>query len=443
VAEDPLDAMFGKLANTDLPVPAPAGVLARGRQRRRRARVRAAGLAATVVVAIVVGVTQLPGAGQKAPATGGHRRPPSTVCTAAPDAALSSALRRDLPASSQLAVSPLALSPDGADLYAETTDGTFHGIAEESVATGAILVKIEQIPAADTPAQGGLGPDGELIWSATYARTEHETAGTTPVELWSPRTGRISELEPAGLSGGAVSDLVFYGSGHQYAAWLEQSGGKQEVVEADLLTGRTAVIASGQVGPPVFVGDALVWPAASDPTGPATHLVATDAAGFPAEQQVPVPVALRAVTEGALMGSGPAGSWPTPVGLIASYGQQTAYYSPDLAGLYYSPSPSQPARLVLAVPGGGLAAGPPVLGQGYLGWSTDTPTSSVASTSSLAAVLLINGNTTWGGVQGLGDYLWADISPPGKKQHLDHLYVVSGSTIAGLTCQSRAKPRSK
>jgi hypothetical protein len=446
VPEDPLDRIFGELAHARVPVPSAASVLARGRQRRRRARVQAgaAAAAAVALVAIIaVGAIQLPGAGPR-PSAEGHGQRPAAVCTAAPDAALSLALRHYLPGGGQAGVSPIALSPDSADLYLETTDHGFHGIAEENVATGAILVTIKALPAGDTSARGGIGPDGDLLWSASYRVPGRESAGTTPVQLWSPRTGTTSTLEPAGLHGGAVSDLVFYGTDHQYAAWLQQSGRSQEVVEADLLTGATAVVASGAVGPPVFVGNSLVWPSAADAAGPATQLIAMNAATFPARLRVPVPASLRAVRQGALMGSSSEGSWSTPVGLISSYGGQTAYYSPDLTRLYYSPSPSQPARLVLiAQSDANFGAGPPVLGTGYLGWTTDSAASSVASTTTLAAAVITNGNTTYGGVQGMGYDVLADISELGNKQDRDRLSLLSGSVIAGLTCQRQAKPGRK
>jgi hypothetical protein len=144
------------------------------------------------------------------------------------------------------------------------------------------------------------------------------------------------------------------------------------------------------------------------------------------------------------MGSSSEGSWSTPVGLIASNGQQTAYYSANLTELYYSPSPSQPARLVLtAQSDDNFGAGPPVLGNGYLGWSTDSASTSVASTTTLAAALITNGNTTYGGLQAMGYDLLADLSALGNKQDRNRLYLLSASDIASLTCQNRVKPGSK
>jgi len=79
-------------------------------------------------------------------------------------------------------------------MYVQTTALGFHGIAEESVATGRILIKIDPLPADYGGAAGGLGPDG-----------------------WSPRTRKVTTLEPAGQHGGALSPPVFFDPGHELA----------------------------------------------------------------------------------------------------------------------------------------------------------------------------------------------------------------------------------
>jgi hypothetical protein len=441
--KDILDRRFAELAATNLPVPAPGQVVARGRQRRRRARTQAISAAVAAVTIVAVGVTQLPRPHQAIQPGTKHHRLPAAVCTAAPDAALQRALQHDLPVSRQSAVTPIALSPDGTDLYLETTVPGFHGIAEESVATGAIIRRIEQLPADYNGAQGVLAPDGDLLWSTTYPIKRGYSYGTTPVQLWSPHTGKVATLEPGHQGGAALSPPVL-DAVRDVAAWEQKEGGKQEIVVDNLAVGQPRVIAVGYLGPPVFVGDALVWPAASTAGGPASHLLAAPAGDLSPGQRIAVPVPLRGVSEGALMGSGPAGSWATPISLIASDGQQTAYYSPDLMQLYYSSSLSQPARLVLSAPGGSsFAPGPPILGNGYLGWGTDDATNGLASTSTLAAAAITNGNTTWGSMWALGNYVFVNISPPVKKAHLDHLYLLNGSTIAGLRCASSGKSRSR
>jgi hypothetical protein len=203
-------------------------------------------------------------------------------------------------------------------------------------------------------------------------------------------------------------------------------------VEADLLSGVTDVVASGYVGAPAFVGGTLVWPVASSATGP-THLVAASAWAFPAGQRVAVPLSLRHAGGAAVIVSG---------------GGATAYASADRTKLFYSPSLSQPARQVLALPAGGhLSAGGLAsggfaprgiaVGASYLAWNTSAGASYVASAKTLAAIRITDGTASWGAVQGLGDYVLASRSArPGSGT--SSLYLLSGSVIGGLTC---ATPR--
>jgi len=433
MSDDTLDRLFGELANADIPVPARARVVARGLRRRRRARAQAATGAVAACALVVAGAIQLAG---PRPGVRPILRPgtrPSAVCTAAPDAALNAQLRRLLPVSDQAGVSPIALSQSGATEYVETTAGGFHGIAEESVRTGAILREVAALPATDTRAVGGLGLAGDLLWSASYPTHGGQgTAGTTPVRLWSARTGRTTTLEPSGQDGGALSAPVFFPAAtHQYAAWEQTYGDEQEIVEANLLTGATVRIARGYLGPPVFVGDALAWPAASRKDGPATHVVARNDAAFPARQPIAVPPALDAAGRAALMGSSSYGSWPTPVGLIASDGGATAYYAGDLTELFYSPSPGQPARLVLQLHSGSMfAAGTPAVGPGYIGWTVNGDASYLASASSLAAARITTSGAEYsaGGhvlVMGLGTKIQPVRNP---------FWLFSGSVVSTLKC---------
>jgi hypothetical protein len=433
MSDDMLDRLFGELANADIPVPARARVVARGLRRRRRARAQAATGAVAACALVVAGAIQLAGPRPGVQPIFRHGTRPPAVCAAAPDAALNAQLRRLLPVSDQAGVSPIALSPDGATEYVETTAGGFHGVAEESVRTGAILRQIASLPAADTGATGGLGLAGDLLWSASYPTHGGQgTPGTTPVRLWSPRTGRASTLEPPGQHGGVLSAPVLGPAAtHQYVAWEQTSGDEQEIVEANLLTGATVRIARGYLGPPVFVGDALVWPAASHNGGPATHLVARNDAVFPARQPVAVPPALSAASQSALMGSDSFGYWPTLVGLIASDDGATAYYAGDLTELFYSPSPATPARLVLQLHGGSMfAAGAPALGPGYIGWTVNGDASYLASASSLAAARI----TTNGAEYSAGGYVLVMGFGTKIQPARNPFWLFSGSVVRTLKC---------
>jgi hypothetical protein len=167
----------------------------------------------------------------------------------------------------------------------------------------------------------------------------------------------------------ALSPPVFGGRHNQLVAWESEGANygspTRKIVEADLLTGVTDVVASGYVGAPVFVGSYLVWPVLSSAAGP-THLVSVSASAFPARQPVALPRQLRKAGAAAV---------------VVSSGGATAYASADLTKLFYAPSLSQPARQVLTLPpgshlsSGGVAPGGNTpaglaVGPGYLAWNT-------------------------------------------------------------------------
>jgi hypothetical protein len=432
--EDVLGGLFAELAAAELPVPTPARVVARGRQRRRRARDIAVSAIAAVVALAVAGASQLAGSLPGTREATGHGRSPQAVCTAAATAGLALEMRHELPLSNQRSAVPIAVSPDGTAVYVQTSTQRFHGIAEESLATGAILRKIDPLPAAYEGLQGGLSPAGELVWTSSYSTHGGEAYAYTPMQAWSPLTGTSTTLEPAGQHGDAMGAPVFLNQA--IVAWEQTDGSQQEIVEANLAAGSTDVIARGYLGPPVFVGTALVWPVASRANGPASRLVARNAAVFPARQQIAVPAQLRAAGQASLMGSSSQGTWATPVGLIASSGPATAYLSPDLTRLFYSPSPSQPARLVLRLRGGNaFVPGGLALGDGYLGWTVNGDGSYLASTTTLAATRI----TSFGSVTGVGtDYVVVGGPPVTKLSQLRPYYLFSGSTVSRLTCAGRA-----
>jgi hypothetical protein len=437
VPEDFVGRLFGELAGADLPVPPAGAVIARGRQRRRRARVRAVLAVAAATALVVAGASQLAGARTRSPVPPSHRTTRHAVCQAAPDRALSAELAHRVDIGAQV----IALSPDGTLAYGDVTVPGFHGIAEQRVGTGAIVRRIYQVPASDIRASGALSADGELIWTNEYnTHGDQGSGGSTAVLLWSPHTGKVRTLEPAGQSGAALSTPVLFANGGKLAAWLQTDGRRQEIVEANLGTGAIDVIAIGHLGPPVFAGDALVWSVAPGATAPASHLVAMAAGEFPARHYILVPRALRSAGPGALMGSS-SGYW-TPYSLIASNGEATAYFSADLSQLFYSPSLTEPARLVLRLPANVfLSPGSLAVGAGYLTWSTDSAASYVASISSLAVATITNGTTEYGGVDGFGRYVLAE-STPTPKHGTPKVSLISGSTIDGLVCAaSRAAGR--
>jgi hypothetical protein len=429
VPEDIVGRLFGELAGADLPVPPTGAVIARGRQRRRRTRATAAVAAAAAVALVIAGVSQLAGARTRTPAPADHGRRPKAACTAVPDSELTAELAHRVDITAQV----IALSPGGTLAYADVTVPGFHGIAEQRVGTGAIVQRIDQVPASDTRASGALSADGELIWTNEYnTHGDQGSGGSTAVRLWSPHTRKVRTLEPAGQSGTALSTPVLFANRGKLAAWLQTDGRRQEIVEANLGTGAVDVIAVGYLGPPVFAGDALVWSVAPSATAPASHLVAMAAGEFPARHYSAVPRALRSAGPGALMGSS-SGYW-TRYSLIASNGEATAYFSADLSQLFYSPSLTEPARLVLRLPANVLfSPNSLAVGDGFLTWSTDSAASYVASISSLAVATITNGTTEYGSVDGFGGYVLVE-STPTPKHGTPKVSLISGSTIDGLVC---------
>jgi hypothetical protein len=389
-----------------------------------------AAIAAVAVIAL--GASQLArSAGRTPQVTRQHRHQQGpALCTAAPSSALVRQLNaRALPLSSQTGVTPIALSRDGTVIYVQTTVPGFRGIAAESLATGEVLTRIQALPQNYSGSQGGLGPAGELVWTNSYSTPGDQSYGLTPVRSWSPRTGKLTTLEPAGQHGGALSAPAF-SPGGKLAAWEQADGSTQEIVEANLAAGAVAVIARGHLGPPVFVGTTLAWPVADNPSGQPSHLVARNAALFPASQPIAVPRSLRGAGDGALMGSGPAGSWQLPISLIASNGTAVAYFSADLTELFYSSSPSQPARLLLRLTDNAFAPGSLTLGYGYLGWSTASAAGSLAGTSVLAATEVVSTGSLFG--NGAAVLVGRALPPKTSRRAAWHL--VTASAIAAIRC---------
>jgi hypothetical protein len=430
---------FGRLAGEELPIPSAEAVHDRGRQRRRRARGHAVVIVAVATAVTAIAASQLaasPAARRPAPVSRGHHASATRALGCPASTSLAADLRSELPLSAQRGARPIALSARGNALYVMTTTAGFHGIAEESLETGRVLREIQPLPRNYLSAAGGLGPAGTLVWSSTYSTHGGESGAMSPVQMWSPRTGQVVALEPAGQHGAVLSPPVFPSpGGSNLAAWEVADGSKQEIVEANLATGVAEPVGRGYLGPPVFVKDALVFAAASRPSGTQTHLVAVDTATFPASQRLAVPVSLRGFSEPAVYGYGRTGPWAPPPGLIATYGAAVVYVSTGLTRLYYSPSPSQAARLLYTLTGGNeVSPNSLEIGLGYIGWGTDAASSYLVSTLSYAVTEVINGSTVWGTLYGVGNDVVVSMSPPTKKAHLMRDYLVRGWTVAGLRC---------
>jgi len=412
---DFLRSAFDQLASEELPVPQADRVVRRGRQRRRHARGKLAAAAAAAVI-LAIGTGQLIVlATQPRPVATGQAR--SGLCTAAPDAALAAALARPAAPSQTGAIQPIAVNQDGTAVYVYTDSSSFRGIAEENATTGSIITRIQSLPSGPYEAVGESVAGGRLIWADLAATRAGAANSWHPVYLWSPQHG-ITALEPAGQHGNALSGPVV--DNQKLAAWAEADGRMQEIVEANLGTGVTEIISRGYVGAPIFIGSVLVWPVASSSNRATSQLVARYSASFPAMKPAAVPVQLRA-----------AGS----ASLIGSNGMATAYISPDLRQLFYSPSPSAPARLMLRLPAGTtFAADDPLVGYGYLGWTTSSA-SYLASPATLAAARV----TAGGALAWAADYVFVIAPPSASTGPAGVWYLVRGSVIAGLRCAAPAR----
>ena len=264
----------------------------------------------------------------------------------------------------------------------ETTTRGFHGIAAESTRTGAILTRIERLPPDVDGAQGTLAPDGDVVWMNTYHSTTG-SPGTSAVQVWSPQTRTVTALEPPGQRTGALSAPVLSGTSGTFAAWEQ--------------------------------GAASAFVAGRDPQSPST-LVAVNAATFPSHGRVAVPRALQA-----------AGS----ASLIASDGADVAYSSPDETNLFFSPSPSQPARLVFRLRDGNtFTPGGLAFGAGYLSWETASAASYLASLRDLA-VAAVPGLSA---VVAVGSDIIIESWYGSKTQRRMHMRLLTQSVISGLKC---------
>jgi len=323
-----------------------------------RRRSRATGLAAAavaVVLAAIAGCSQAPAGKPTADAWPAWR----SLCRVSAPAALAAQLGRSVPESLRGEVIPLGMAGSLAFVSAWTPG--FSGVAALNLATGG-LRPIRSFPRPEKDQADGSAGGRWVAWEQTVSL---RTLDKFIVYAFDSATGRLLTLGRS-LSGpgGVAWPSPWHPpavSGH-YAAWAQGygAGGEVEVRLADLATGRVRIVRQGHTQPPFFYRNLLVWPESDRPGAQTTLHAITLSTGRPAA----LPAVLRAVHG---------------TDVVVTDGTRTAYLSPDLTSLYYSPAPDQRARVVLTLPAGAYFAGL-ALGPGSLAWTT-TAATYLASTS--------------------------------------------------------------
>jgi hypothetical protein len=352
-----------------------------------------------------------------------HAAPPGpgsalTFCPTQPARSLRAVLTRVVPGSSQAEVQPLGVSAGGRAVYVSEWTPGFSGVAALNLATGG-LRKIRAFTNPATDQADGSSGGRWLVWAQTYSLNSLDRF---TMYAWDSATGRLLRLGhsiagPRGVPWPSPWHAPAV-SGH-YAAWAQGygPGGLVEIRLADLDTGVVTTIREGHTQPPLFDGRLVVWPE-SDAPGTQTTLRAYSLAK---KQLVPLPPALSGVhgTE-----------------FVVTDGTRTAYLSPGLTSLYYSPRQDQPARLALQLPAGvdfaDLAMAP-----GSLAWTT-TRATYLASTKTGAFAKV---TAHYGFATGSGSVVLVTDPPSQKAVHPAlPLHVIDPATITWPACPARATP---
>ena len=353
-------------------------------------------------------------AGQ-AQGTGAARDPGSLTafCRTRALASVTAALSRPVGASLRNEVVPLGVSANGRTAYVSTWTPAFAGVAALNLVSGTVR-PIQRFAAPATDQADGAWGGRWLVWVQTYSL---QSLDDFAVFGWDSVTGRLARLgrslrSPSGVSWPSPWHAPAVSGG--YAAWAQGygPGGLVEIRLANLRTGRITVIRTGHVQAPFFDRGLLVWPESDSPGSPTTlHAYSLATASL-----APLPPVLRAVRG---------------TDFVVTDGVRTAYFSPGLTELYYSPAPYQTAAMVLRLPVGVdfsyLAIGP-----GALAWTTTAATYLASTrTGGYAQVTPRYGFP----VTGLGPAVLISDAPAGKSAHpILALHVVNPSTLSWSRC---------
>jgi len=354
------------------------------------------------------------GTGAAGHGAAGHDGMALRLCVRRPAATLRAELSRTVRRSLQGEILPLGVSADGRMAYVSAWTRGFSGVAELNLASGR-LRRIQRFADSSSDQADGSSGGRWLVWEETYSL---QSLDDFTVYSWDAATGRLDRLgQSLRGPGGTPWPSPWHApavSGH-YAAWAQGygPGGLVEIRLANLQTGRVRVIRQGHLQPPFFDRGLVIWPE-SDSPGTQTSLHAYSLA---TGRSAALPPVLRAVhgTE-----------------FVATDGTRTAYFSPDLTALYYSPSSQQQARVVLRLPRGQDFAGLSI-GSGSLAWTTSRATY-LASTQTGAYTQV---TPTYGYATGSGSVMLISDPPAGKSLHpILALHVVRAAALAWPACPS-------
>lgn len=378
--------------------------------------------AAANAARLIAGMTVI--AGCSGPGQPVAVRPPATsrpgaapvgaFCPARPLASLTASLGTAVPASLRAEIIPLGITADGATAYVSAWTRRFAGVAALSLHTGRLRPIARFGDPATDQADGAWGGRW-LVWAQTYSLASLDDFA---IVGWDSVTGRLRTL---GRSMSAPDGTPWPSPWHapavsgRYAAWAQGygPGGLVQIRLADLRTGRVTVIASGHVQAPFFDGTLLVWPASARP-GALTRLHAySTTAGRPAA----LPAVLRQVRG---------------TDFVVTDGVRTAYLSPALDELYYSPAPDRAAAVVLRLPRG-VSFSNLGMAQRALAWTT-TRATYLASTRTGG---YIQATPAYGfAVTDAGPDVLVSDAPASKAAHPPlALHVLDGAGIGRGRCQ--------
>jgi hypothetical protein len=374
----------------------------------------AAGVALAVAAGVAMAASGSPPDHPAGPASARQPGPPLAFCPVPAGAPLRAALARVVPGTGSTAVAPLGVAAGGQAAFVSAWTPGFSGVAQLSLATGRLSPVFRFAdPAADQA--DGTASGQWLVWAQTYSLSSLDRF---TMYAWNTRARRLLRLgQSIPGPGGVPWPSPWHApavSGH-YAAWAQGygPGGLIEIRVANLNTGQVATIRQGHVQPPLFDGGLVIWPE-SDAPGTQTTLRAWSLAG---RRLVPPPAALAAVhgTE-----------------FIVTDGTRTAYLSPSLTRLYYSPGPAQPARLAVALPADATFADL-ALAPATLAWTTSQATYLASTrTGAYTQVTPAYGYATGGPVMLVSD------APAQKAAHPPlPLHVISPATLPWPSCPPR------